>query len=326
MLAALTCTAVYQARLTAARFRRMVLDRMQHRALTAQLAREKRVVEHALAIAHEAAASKAAFMAAASHDLRQPVHALSLFLQTLESMLERAEQQRVLGRIRHTAEALETMFTNLLELSRLDAGAVDVDTRTLDLDALVARLSEEFAPLARQRGLAFAARAAGTPAWSDAVLLERVLRNLLSNAILHTAHGAVRLTVEPRADGRLSIRVVDTGTGIATHDQARAFDEFVRLGDAHRPQPAGFGLGLAIVRRIDRLLGLDLHMRSTPGRGTCVELTVAAAPRALAATGAAPPGPTAGPATPGAAQWAGAPETAARPSWPAAALHAASEC
>lgn len=274
MLAVLACTAIHQARLTSQRFRSSVIDGYRRQGLAMQLASEKRAVEAALRAARDASQSKSSFMAAASHDLRQPIHALSLFVQTLAPTLRQSDQCRLMDRIRDTTVALETLFTSFLDLSRLDADAVSAQSSTFDLQALARRLADEFAPQAATRGLSFGLCAPCAWTHTDGVLLERVLRNLLSNGLRHTARGSLSLAIEP-AGPQWRVVVSDTGDGIAPADQARIFGEFVRGADAAREgRRAGFGLGLAIVRRIDRLLGLDLRLDSEPGQGSRFRLTV----------------------------------------------------
>ena len=321
MLALLMLTATDQAWRSSIRFRRSVREAMRRRALVARLEQDKRTVQAALALAREASRSKASFMAAASHDLRQPVHALSLFVKALAPTLRRHDQQRLAGCIDRTASSLEALFTNFMDLSRLEANALVVRTCPFDARALAARLADEFGLLAGARGVSLRLRAPPAAAWveSDAVLMERVLRNLLANAVQHTERGSIEVLIEPVAHG-VRIAVADTGVGIAPADRQRIFDDFVQVRDPARPHAAGFGLGLGIVRRIDRLLGLGMQLHSAPGQGSRFELLVPAAPAPGASPrGLVPGAPVNRPAAP-----ASVPETAARPSRRARAPHAAS--
>ena len=320
MLMLLMLTATDQAWRSSVRFRRGVREAMRRRALVAHLEQDKRTVQAALALASEASRSKASFIAAASHGLRQPIHALALFVKALTPTLRRHDQQQLAGCIGQTASSLEALFTNFMDLSRLEADAPAVRVRPFDAHALAARLAAEFGLLAGARGVTLRLRAPAA-AWveSDEVLLERVLRNLLANAVQHTERGSIDVLIEPAAHG-VRVAVADTGVGIAPADRQRIFDDFVQVRDPARPHPAGFGLGLGIVRRIDRLLGLGVQLHSAPGQGSRFEFLVPAAPAPGASTrGLLPGAPVSRPAAP-----ARGPETAARPSRRARAPHAAS--
>ena len=230
---------------------------------------------------HAANQAKSRFLAAASHDLRQPVHALALQTATLRMALDQPRQFDVLAGIERCSEALGTMFDTLLDLSRIDAGALQAQPRSFDLDPLLLRLVDEMAPLAEAKGLRLALRVAGghlagtRSAYSDPALLEAMLRNLVGNAIKYTPRGAVLLTARAGQGGHVwRLQVWDTGIGIAAADQARVFDEFYQVGNPARRREQGMGLGLSIVDRLARLLDHGLSLRSVPGRGTCVELRV----------------------------------------------------
>ncbi len=230
---------------------------------------------------HAANQAKSRFLAAASHDLRQPVHALALQTATLRMALDQPRQFEVLAGIERSNEALGTMFDALLDLSRIDAGALQAQPRPFDLDPLLLRLVEEMWPLAEAKGLRLALRVAGghlagtRSAHSDPTLLEAMLRNLVGNAIKYTQRGAVLLTVRAGQQGGVwRLQIWDTGIGIGAADQARVFDEFYQVGNPARRRDQGMGLGLSIVDRLARLLAHGLSLRSVPGRGTCVELDV----------------------------------------------------
>lgn len=239
-----------------------------------------------------ASLAKTRFLAAASHDLRQPVHALALQVAALRAHLDTPVQQDMAARIDRCVGALTGMFNTLLDLSRIDAGVLEPELRPVALPTLLARLVEEQWPEAERQGLRLALRlppgAATVPptALSDPALLERALRNLLVNALKYTRRGGVLLSLRPHHRGRpragWRIEVWDTGIGIALADQRRVFDEFYQVAanapdaDAATPWPreAGLGLGLAIVQRLARLLGHGLDLRSVPGRGTRIGLTL----------------------------------------------------
>jgi len=239
--------------------------------------------------------AKSRFLAAASHDLRQPVHALTLQLALLRTMLQAGAQQAQAARMQASLDALKAMFDALLDISRIDAGVVQPQWQTVALRPLCARLVEEFSPAAQARGLRVALRLTGPASTrSDPALLETLLRNLLDNAVKYTLRGGVLLALRVSSAGRWRLQVRDTGPGIADADQARVFEEFVQLaapapGAPPRP-PApdseataagpgpGLGLGLSIVRRLARLLGHPLTLHSREGRGCLFELQLPALP------------------------------------------------
>ncbi|QCI65588.1 hybrid sensor histidine kinase/response regulator [Phreatobacter stygius] len=231
--------------------------------------------------------SKSRFLAAASHDLRQPIHALSLFIAALATLAQRgdvraAEARNMAGRLQAVVGNLGDLLNGLLDISRLDAGVVPVGREPVSLGRLFADLSHEYAGAARERGLDW--RIAKTSLWvdSDPVLLKRVLGNLVSNAFRYTTTGGVLLGCRRRSGGKVEIQVLDTGIGIAGDQQAVIFDEFVQLQNPEHDRAQGLGLGLAIVRRVAQLLEHGVGLRSIDGRGSVFSLTVpVAAPAAM---------------------------------------------
>ena len=215
--------------------------------------------------------AKSSFLAAASHDLRQPIHALGLYLAALRSENLSELQKSLTERMNASVAALDSMFNTLLDISRMDAGTVKPLVRSFAIEPLLRRLVEEFSAWANAKGLRLSVRvASGIGAWhahSDLVLVERVLRNLIGNAVKYTEIGGVLVTCRRRGD-RARIEVWDTGCGIAPEECERVFDEFYQVGNPERSRAAGLGLGLSIVRRLAELLDLDLSLRSRPGRGT----------------------------------------------------------
>ena len=229
-----------------------------------------------LAEARQASESKSRFLAAASHDLRQPLHALTLFLGTLTFHVATAEAKRLLGRIQETVRVLEEQFNSLLDLSRFDVGAIVAETKTFRLDAHVERLIEELRPLADAKRLELTADVCPAIAQSDPILVGRVLRNLLDNAVKYTIAGSVHVSVTAQPQS-FRVEVIDTGPGIARDQQTRIFDEYVQLTNPARQRRYGVGLGLSIVKRIDLLLRLDLTLHSTVGAGSRFSFVVPAA-------------------------------------------------
>jgi signal transduction histidine kinase/ActR/RegA family two-component response regulator len=250
--------------------------RNENAVLLQQLEADREVIQNALTEARQANESKSRFLAAASHDLRQPLHALTMFLGTLGFHVTSDDARRLLGRVQDTVRMLEEQFNSLLDMSRFDVGAVKADHRPFRLDAIVQRVVEELRPVAEARSLELSAETSIAMAQSDPVLIGRLLRNLIDNAVKYTSEGtvSVRLTVQK---GAWMVEVVDTGAGIAPEQQQRIFDEYVQLANPARQRRHGVGLGLAIVKRIDRLLGLQLQLRSTPGQGSNFSIVVPAA-------------------------------------------------
>ncbi|MCA3239788.1 MAG: hypothetical protein ING89_00645 [Rubrivivax sp.] len=253
----------------------------------------------AQAAAERSAAAQARWLATASHDLRQPAHALGLYLGALQALpvaRSDAELAEIAERMRGSLAALEALLAGALDVSRIDAGAVVPQWDTVALAPLLRRLADEGALPAEARGLRLALHMAPNPDGGDALtvtdpqLLERLLRNLLANAVKYTRDGGVLLACRLRrseSGQRLwRIEVWDSGVGIAEADQERVFEEFEQLGPSSASTP-GQGLGLAIVRRLATLLQLRVVLRSRPGRGSVffVEGLVPAghAPRAVVA-------------------------------------------
>lgn len=218
-------------------------------------------------------AAKTRFLAAASHDLRQPVQALAMYMAALQREPSAVARHELMTRMNQSLQALGGLFDVLLDVSRLDAGLVPVHAAPLRVDALLRRLVDEVLLLAEQRGLRLRLRlpddAAATV--SDAVLLEGCLRNLLDNAIKYTERGGVVVRLRARPGGwRVEVR--DTGIGIDTALQSQVFHEFFQVGNEERDRSKGLGLGLSIVKRTAALLGHPLGLRSRVGRGSCFHL------------------------------------------------------
>jgi signal transduction histidine kinase/DNA-binding NarL/FixJ family response regulator len=221
--------------------------------------------------------AKSRFLAAASHDLRQPLHALNLFVAQLRTETDQFERSRVIAQIDAAVTAMDDLFNALLDISKLDAGAVAADVTEFPLAQILKRIERTFAPAAREKGLRL--RMVPSNAWvrSDFILLERILLNLVSNAIRYTDRGGV--TVGCRRRGRvLRIEVWDSGIGIPEDQRKNVFDEFYQLADPERIRRGGLGLGLAIVDRLCRLLDHPLEVTSTLGRGSRFAVSLPLAP------------------------------------------------
>ena len=275
--------------------------RFENRTLLDALTVQTERAEAARHRAELASLAKSQFLAAASHDLRQPLYALSLFSASLGELRLDEEGRAVVGNIQDSIGAMEKLFDGLLDLSKLDAGVVQPMVRPVCVDALFDRLSQYFRPIATKAGLDLRFRSNGEWVASDAVLLEQVLGNLLANAIRYTRQGGVLVSARTHAAG-VRLEVWDTGIGIAADDLARVFDEFVQVGNAERDRRHGLGLGLSIARRSAALVGAAIAVASRPGRGSCFGLVQPACAPALPAGAAEPAAVPRAPGPPGASR------------------------
>ena len=223
-------------------------------------------------------AAKTRFLAAASHDLRQPVQALNLSLAVLSMEPMNADQGQLVHRMERSLNALTTMFDGLLDISKLDAGIVPAYHQRVNLRPLLQRLRDEAAAQLQGRDLQVRLRMPAEPceAQSDPALLERILRNLLDNAIKYTESGGLVLALRPMEQG-WRIQVQDTGIGMSAEVLTQATDEFFQANNPERDRGRGLGLGLSIVSRLADLLGHRLSIRSKLGYGTKVEIELALA-------------------------------------------------
>ena len=250
---------------------RVFIEAQQLRFRNEVLARELTVQRDA---AEQAYLAKARFLAAASHDLRQPMQALSIFHELLNQEIRSADPAgKILANAQKAAEGMKTLLDALLDVSRLDANVITPDCRGFPVQALLQQMESEFAPIAGQTGIRLRVMPCSACVTSDPVLLSQVLRNLLSNALRYTPSGRVLLGCR-RRKGQLVIEVYDTGIGIAPDQHSAIFAEFYHIGNKARDRSQGLGLGLAIVERVVRLLGHALAMRSEPGRGSCFSVAV----------------------------------------------------
>jgi signal transduction histidine kinase/CheY-like chemotaxis protein len=237
----------------------------------AELVEELRAQKKA---AEEANVAKSRFLAVASHDLRQPLHALELFVQALEDTSLPAHAHQLVGNVRRSVDSMGELFDALLDISRLDAGAVRARVETIPLAEVFERLAFEYTPVAKQKGLSLRVMNTSVYVRSDPTLLARIVRNLLANAVRYTERGRVTIGCRRRGD-QVSVEVWDTGPGIPAEKYAEVFQEFAQLGNPERDRRKGLGLGLAIVERLAKLLGHGLELRSTVGKGSVFAVTVA---------------------------------------------------
>jgi signal transduction histidine kinase/CheY-like chemotaxis protein len=244
-----------------------VRNNYENEVLVDQLISEKRAAEEARGVAETATLSKTRFLAAASHDLRQPLQAIGIYVALLRKRVQ-GPTAPLVGNLSSAVDSLSRLVEELLEVSRLDAGAIQPRLQAVAIDDLLKELEQEFTPMAAAKGLRLRVRKSGAAILTDQLLLLRVLRNLLSNAIKYTRSGGV--LVAARLRGRmLSIEVWDSGPGIKDREQDRIFDEFYR-GESGKSErgSGGFGLGLSIVKRICGLLQHPLTMTTRTGLGT----------------------------------------------------------
>ncbi len=223
--------------------------------------------------------AKSRFLAAASHDLRQPMHALGLFVAELAGRLHGSEHRGLIRQIEESVGAMEDLLDALLDMSKLDAGGVTANRSVFALQPLLSRIVDDFSADALQRGLRLKLRATDLWIESDPLLFERIVINLLSNAVRYTQRGSVLVAARRRGE-RVVIEVRDSGPGIPDEAQEMIFEEFYQLQNPARMRGQGLGLGLAIVRRLSQLLGHCVTVRSHAGQGAvfAIEVQRAAAP------------------------------------------------
>lgn len=232
-----------------------------------------RQLRAALEEAEAANRAKTRFLASASHDLRQPMHTLSLFGAALMMRPLDEATRPIVNHMNTALQALSAQIDALLDVSKLDAGVVPVHATSFSLSAFVERLRAEYAELARAKGLDFRTRCpAEAVCRTDEVLLARIVRNLVENAIKYTPAGEVAIRVSDAGAGHWELSVEDTGIGIPEGEHERVFEEFYQLHNPERDRSRGLGLGLSIVRRLAHLLELPIGLRSSPGFGTRFDL------------------------------------------------------
>lgn len=213
--------------------------------------------------------SKTRFLASASHDLRQPTHALSLLAGVLTRQQLDKKSMSIALDIHQASQNLQALMTGLLDISKLDAGLMVPRIETIDLSWLITRVCNEFEAQADDKGLSlmFRSNYRSASTRSDPQLTERILRNLVSNAVKYTDKGQVEVVLDQR-DGQWLVSIIDSGCGIAPQERERIFEEFYQVGNAHRDSANGLGLGLAIVKRLSDTLGLSLDYESEIGKGS----------------------------------------------------------
>jgi signal transduction histidine kinase/CheY-like chemotaxis protein len=269
LLAIISALVMYGIFLFGAELNRTITESVRRRYENLDLIEELRIqtaqAESARREADHANRMKTRFLAAASHDLRQPMHALGLFSDSLRRRITEPSQSAIAERICESVDSLEKTFDALLDISRLDAGVVQAKPQSFALQPLFDRVAGDCGPEAAAKGIALRFHPTKLATLSDPVLVEQILRNLVNNAIRYTDRGKVLVGCRMHGEA-VCIEVWDTGHGISADKQARIFDEFYQ-GD-ERDRRKGLGLGLAIVRRVADLLATKIELRSRPGRGS----------------------------------------------------------
>jgi signal transduction histidine kinase len=234
---------------------------------------EDRVAQRTRAL-ESAVATKSRFLAAASHDLRQPAVAIGLMIGMVRERVLGADVRPLIERAHQAVHALETLLQGLLDLSRLDSGTLQPRRVVLSLQAAFDAIQSHEAEAAASKGLRLRFRAHGLAVFCDPLLLDQMLRNLVANALRYTERGGVLVVARARGREQVLIQVWDSGVGIAAEHQAEVFEEFVQLNSPARESQRGLGLGLALVKRCAGLLGTTIALRSRPGRGSVFSVSL----------------------------------------------------
>jgi signal transduction histidine kinase/ActR/RegA family two-component response regulator len=282
LLSLLTCTVV--ARGISRRLREGAVLRHENAELVLQLRDEINKVTQAKARAETADKQKSEFFAAASHDLRQPLHVMMLLSSALKPHVDPAEGAPLLGKIHTALGSLSTMFEKMFDVARIDAQRIDYRAQALPLAALWSRLDSEFSVLCENKGLRWVLEPTEQWVQADPHVLERILRNLLNNAVRYTEQGEVRLRARKRGPS-VVCQVWDTGVGVQRQHRHRIFEDYFQAYNEARRSSEGLGLGLAVVRRLSMLGPTPVTLLSRPGRGSCFAVRL---PRLVPAAVAAP--------------------------------------
>ena len=264
-------------------FERAMALKLRTEALAVQLGKEKAVADAARLEAEIANRAKTQFFTAASHDLRQPLHAMGLFAEALRAKSHDPEVAKLVNSINESVDALEGLFSELLDITRIDSGGVEVNPEHFEMGEIFRKIRLHFEPAAFEKGLGLNIRGGRHVALADPLLVERIVRNLVSNAIRYTTDGTVLVSCRKRGGGLL-VQVWDTGPGIREEERQRVFEEFYQVPGQQAvvaEQKKGLGLGLAIVKRLAALMDAPVRLASTPGRGSVftLELPLGKAPR-----------------------------------------------
>jgi len=254
-------------------FEESVNRKLENLAQNEQLKTNQRVIERSLDIANQANLSKSRFLASASHDLRQPLHALSLFLGSLKNTKTSKEQTELINYIQQSSDTLTTQFNSLLDLSQYDSGNISINIVNFDLHTMLSQLVDSMSLEANEKKLSLSYNGDPTTLQSDPILIDRMVRNLIGNALKYTDEGSVHISCKP-SEKSVVISVSDTGCGIAASDIKTIFEEFTQIDNSSRNISKGAGLGLAIVKRITDLLNIDISVDSKVALGSTFSLRI----------------------------------------------------
>lgn len=249
-----------------------VRNDQENEELVKRLTLEKNLAEKLRRQTQEQSRLRARFFAAANHDIRQPLQAIGIYIQLLQQSQD-PKTRLVVEQLAKTTGALQTLVAQILEVSRLEAGHINIEKQPLKLQTLLEDLAMEFEPIAKDKGLSFTLKNLDVIVYTDAQLLSRALRNLITNAINYTQSGGVVLAARLIANKTVSICVVDSGAGIEKSEQKRIFESFYR-SNATRETVEGYGLGLSIVKVICEQLGMRLSASSRLGRGSIFRIAL----------------------------------------------------
>jgi len=228
--------------------------------------------------AEAAVLSKSRFLAAASHDLRQPLHALSLLVEALKERVRGEEARHLVDNIEASTGAMQNLLNSLLDLSRLEAGVVEARPECLPVMQVLEQIEQQFAPMAAEKGIKLRVHRSKLWIYHDPALLVRIISNLVSNALRYTERGGVLVGFRRVQADWVRLEVRDTGQGIPAQYHDRIFEEYFQLENPERHRDKGLGLGLAIVSRLSQLLGGHVEVRSQTGHGSCFRLGIPRCP------------------------------------------------
>lgn len=243
-----------------------IRQRYENRELLEKLTEQTRIAE-------QANVDKSRFLAATSHDLRQPLHSLGLFLSVLKEKLSTPEQMQVMGQAEKSQLILSEQLNTIIDITRIDAGELSVNKQAFQLRHFIDEITDEFSLTAKNAGLAIRTRVANDWTNTDKVLLARIVRNFISNAIQHCP-GATLLIATRRRGNNIELLFIDNGPGIAEKDKENIFSEFYQLNNPERDRNKGLGLGLSIVKRLTNLLDMNFRFRSNEGKGSTFTITL----------------------------------------------------
>ena len=247
--------------------RELIVARFENQALMEKLAEEKQIAERAVI-------AKSRFLASASHDLRQPLHAIGLFLNALRNRENDDARLKILDDLDSSTDALKTLFNSLLDMSRLDAEIIVCKPKHFMLQDVLIPVQVSLEPQSASKGIAMKLDCGEAVLYTDPILMERVLRNLISNAVQYTESGSIRMWCENEGSDVI-IHLEDTGIGIPAHAADEVFSEYFQLNNPERDRGKGLGLGLAIVRRLANLMDMSISMNSSVNVGSRFTMRVA---------------------------------------------------